>query len=421
MKIIFVSIGMPDLSTTQGEMYADLLRELNNKNHSITVMAPSNGDVMTGLYQEGTFRVLRVKVGQFRGNIPFYKKGLRILQLSYKYKKAYKRYLKNEEFDVVMMATPPSTLVDVVDLIKRKSRAKFYLILRDIHPESLNRTVISKDILERKDVYDECKKPFKVNHLVWKLLYVRSQQLYKITDWVGCMSPGNQVYLDSIAPPSANRRSVVLPNWCKEVELPPLDCNSIKEKYGLGGKFVAIFGGVIGPAQGVWNIATLAKHYVDNPEIVFLIVGRGYKKELLEKWAKEDKLNNIKFMEFMPKEDYEKILQMADVGMISIDEKFTVPTCPSKVIGYMSMAKPVIAMFNKGSDYGDYYIDNSGCGLWSVGLDNEKMFSNFDWMYTHPEERKAMGKAGYEYFIKNFTPSAVCDILCEQIKDNSLK
>lgn len=419
MKIIFVSIGMPNLSTQKGEMYADLLRELNNHNHSITVMAPSNGEQLSGLYQEGDFRVLRVKVGQFRGNIPFYKKGLRILQLSSKYKKAYKKHLSNEKFDVVMMATPPSTLVDVIDLIKRKSGAKCYLILRDIHPESLNRTIISKDIIERNDVYDECKKPFRVNPFVWRFLYVRSQKLYKIADWVGCMSPGNQDYLDRIAPSSTNRKNVVLPNWCKEVDLPSLDYELIKEKYGFGGKYVAIFGGVIGPAQGVWNIATLAKHYVDNPDIVFLIVGRGYKKALLEKWAKEENLKNMRFMEFMPKEDYEKILQMADVGLISIDEKFTVPTCPSKVIGYMSMAKPVIAMFNKGSDYGDYYIDRSGCGLWSVGLDNEKMFSNFEWMYTHPEERKAMGKSGYEYFLKNYTPKAVCDILCEQIEENN--
>ena len=416
MKIIFISIGMPDLSSLKEEMYADLLRELSSRNNSITVMAPKNGDEPSGLHQEGKFRVLRVKAGQFRGNIPFYKKGLRILQLSSKFKRAYNRYLNKEKFDIVMMATPPSTLVDVVSLIKKRSGAKFYLILRDIHPESLNRTIISKNILERNDVYDECKKPYKVNRFVWKLLYVRSQKLYKIANWVGCMSPGNIKYLDMIAPPSSIRKAVVLPNWNKEVDIQQADTVSVREKYGMAGKYIAIYGGVIGPAQGVWNIATLAKHYVDNPDILFLIIGRGYKKELLEKWAKEDHLDNMRFMEFMPKEDYENILQAADVGLISIDEKFSVPTCPSKVIGYMSMAKPVIAMFNKGSDYGEYYIDKPGCGLWSVGLDNEKMFSNFEWLYTHPEERKAMGKSGYDYYIKNLTPKAVCDILCNQIE-----
>lgn len=417
MKIIFVSIGMPDLSTSKSEMYADLLRELNSRNHTITIMAPSQGEEASGVYQEGPFRVLRVKVGQFRGNIPFYKKGLRILQLSSKYKKAYRRYFEDEKFDIVMMATPPSTLVDVIAMIKKRSGAKFYLILRDIHPESLNRTIIEKDILDRNDVYEECKKPFKVNYFVWQFLYVQSQKLYKIADWVGCMSPGNQEYLDTIAPHSEKRKNVVLPNWAKEVELLPSDYNVIKEKYGLGGKFVAIFGGVIGPAQGVWNIATLAKHFVDNPNIIFLIVGRGYKKALLEKWAKQDNLTNIQFMEFMPKDDYDKLLQAADVGLVSIDEKFTVPTCPSKVIGYMSMAKPVLAMFNKGSDYGDYYIGKTGCGLWSVGMDNEKMFSNFEWLYSHPDERKAMGVSGYNYFLKHLTPKAVCEILCNQIEN----
>ena len=419
MKIVFISIGIPDLSTNQGEMYADLLHELETRNHSITVIAPTNNDESTGLYQEGHFRLLRVKLGKFRGNIPFYKKGIRILLMSYKYKKAYNRYLKEEKFDIVMMATPPSTLVDVVDHIKHKSGAKSYLILRDIHPESLDRTRIPKEILARTDVYEECKKPFKVNWLVWRLLYDRSQKLYKSSDWVGCMSPGNVKYLDKIAPFSKNRKAVVLPNWCKEVSYTKTDCNTLKEKYGLAGKYVAIFGGVIGPAQGVWNIGMLARHFKNNDEIVFLIVGRGYKKALLQQWAKDDQLDNIRFMEYMPKEDYEKILQIADVGIISIDEKFTVPTCPSKVIGYMSMAKPVIAMFNKGSDYGEFYIGRSGCGLWSVGLDDEKMYSNFEWLYSHPKERMEMGQSGYDFYLKNFTPHAVCGILCNQIGEKN--
>lgn len=82
----------------------------------------------------------------------------------------------------------------------------------------------------------------------------------------------------------------------------------------------------------------------------------------------------------------------------------------------MALKKPVVAMFNAGNDYGEFYIDKPGCGLWSVGLDNEKMFANFDWLYYHPEERKAMGEAGYNYFKTHLTAKAVCDMLCEQLE-----
>ena len=340
--------------------------------------------------------------------------------MSQKYKLAYKKYLKNVHFDIVMMATPPATLVDVAELIKKRSGAKLYLILRDIHPECLNRKHVPQETLNRTDVYDECKKGFGVNYFVYKLLYVKSQKLYKLSDWIGCMSPQNQEYIQSIAPYLDKSKIVLLPNWYNN-ELNSIsndDADKFIKKYNLENKYIAIFGGTIGPAQAIWNIASLAKHCLDRSDIVFVIIGRGWKKRTLEEIAKKDNLTNMLFFEYMPKKDYESILQRADVGLISIDEKYTVPTCPSKVIGYMSLAKPVVAMFNKGNDYGEFYIDKAGCGLWSVGLDNERMFSNFDWIYNHKEERIQMGKSGYDYFKENLTTEAVCNILCEQIKNN---
>lgn len=83
----------------------------------------------------------------------------------------------------------------------------------------------------------------------------------------------------------------------------------------------------------------------------------------------------------------------------------------------MALAKPVLAMFNKGSDYGEFYIDQPGCGLYSTDLDHQKMFDNFDWFYNHPIERKAMGMAGYRYYKRHFTVDAVCEVLNRQLNN----
>ena len=82
----------------------------------------------------------------------------------------------------------------------------------------------------------------------------------------------------------------------------------------------------------------------------------------------------------------------------------------------MALAKPVLAMFNKGNDYGEFYIDKPGCGLWSVDLDHNRMQENFEWFYTHPKERKQMGQAGYNYYKEHFTVERVCEQLDEQLK-----
>ena len=337
------------------------------------------------------------------------------MEMSKKYIAAYNKYIADEKFDVILMATPPSSLYDVVKLAKKRSGAKFYLILRDIHPECLDRKKIPERFAKRTDVYDECKRPYGVNFFVEKLLFYQSQSLYKLADWVGCMSPGNQRYFKTIAPYIDDDRIVLLPNWYKGREYSGCKSDKLLEKYNLKGKFIAIFGGTIGEAQAVWNIATLAKHNLEKKDVVFLIVGRGTKKGVLEDIAKKDNLTNIRFLNYLPREDYEQILELADLGLISIDEKYKVPTCPSKIIGYMDLAKPVLAMFNEGSEYGEYYIDQTGCGLYSVDLNHKKMFENFDWFYSHPKERVLMGMAGYNYYKTHLTVEAVCNTLNNQI------
>ena len=407
---------MPDMSTGQGGLYADILRELRSLDNEVSIIAPSTNDGFAGIRNEGNYRTIRVPIKPFMGNIPFYLKGMRILTMSSKYKKAYNKYLGNETFDILLMATPPTTLVDVASMIKRKSGAKLYLILRDIHPECLDRKEIPERFKNRTDVYEECKKPYGVNFLVEKLLYHSAQSLYKISDGIGCMSPGNMKYIQRIAPYLDEDKLKLLPNWYNGKEYTGEANEDLRMRYDLKDKYIVIFGGAIGEAQAVWNIATLAKHNLEKKDVVFLVVGRGVKKKVLENMAREDNITNLRFLDYMPREDYERILELADVGIISIDEKYKVPTCPSKIIGYMALAKPVLAMFNEGSDYGDFYIDKPQCGLYSTDLNNEKMFENFDKLYTQREWSKQLGLNGYNYYKSFLSAESVGRTLNEQLK-----
>ena len=415
MKILFLTIKLPDLSRAGG-FYADLIQELSNKGNEVTAIAPSLEGQETGVYQEGNVRVLRVETGQMIGNIPTYKKIINVLSMNPRYKRAYHKFLWNESFDWVIMPTPPSSLIDVVEYIVKHTGARYYLLLRDIHPES-KRRFPSAEALARTDVYDECKKPYSAGKLMYGYLYRKSQRGYKKADYIGCMSPGNIEFVKEIAPYVPSSKIVLLPNWYKESPAEQNDSSGVRKRYGLEGKFVAIFGGTIGEGQAIWNIASLAKHNLENKDIVFLIVGRGLKMGVLKKMAEEDHLTNMMFLDYMPREEYEAILAIADLGLITIDEKFPVPTSPSKVIGYMALHQPVLAMINKKNDYGEFYLDASGCGLWSADMDYDKMYSQFDWFVNHPIERKQMGELGYAYYKTHFTVEIVCEQLCKQLQN----
>lgn len=416
MNILFLTIGVSDLSKENGGFYADMIQELCRKGHRVTAMAPTIGKQKTGLYQEGKARVLRVNIPPIQGNYPAYKKIYGVMMMNPLYKRAYRRFLKNEAFDWVIMPTPPVSLVQVVKTIQRHTNANFYLLLRDIHPES-KRRFPTPETLKRTDVYDECKKPYSAGKLMYSYLYRQSQEAYRIADYIGCMTPGNIDFVKKIAPKVPVEKIVLLPNWYKETKSEvPIDEDAVRKKYNLEGKFIAIYGGTIGEGQAIWNIATLAKHYLNNKDIVFLIVGRGVKKTVLEQMAKQDGLTNMMFLNFMPRDEYETLLRIADLGLITIDEKFPVPTSPSKAIGYMALHQPILAMINEMNDYGEFYLTPAGCGLWSAGLDNDKMIANFDWIYNHPEERKKMGENGYNYFLQNFTVEKVCEVFCKQLE-----
>lgn len=415
MNILFLTIGLPDLSKGNGGFYADIIQELSHKGHDVTAIAPAIKGQENGIYQEGKIKVLRVETKAFVGNFSTLTKVIGVTTMIPKYRAAYKKYLWDENFDWVVVPTPPASLAKVAKMVMKHTGAKFYLLLRDIHPESRVR-LPEASVLDRTDVYEECKKPYKQLGIIRYFLYRDAQRGYKIADLIGCMSNANIEFVKKIAPYVKHNKIVLLPNWYKEPsESVVFDEELIREKYNLKDKFVAIFGGNITIAQAVWNIASLAKHNLDKKDVVFLVVGRGDSKSVLENMAARDNLTNITFLNYMPREDYEQILKLADVSLISIDEKYKVPTCPSKVIGYMALKKPVLAMFNEGSDYGDYYLGGNVCGLWSTGLDYDKMYANFDWLYTHPKERKEMGLAGYEYFKKNFDVEVVCNELCNQL------
>ena len=101
MKLIFLTIGLPDMCVGGG-FYADMISEMKKIGHDVTAVAATLENQFEGLYDEGGVRVLRVPLKKMVGVKNFLKKGLAVVYMSYAYKKAYKKYLSNEKFDVVL-------------------------------------------------------------------------------------------------------------------------------------------------------------------------------------------------------------------------------------------------------------------------------------------------------------------------------
>lgn len=299
MKILFLMLHMPN-ENGSGGMYVDLAVEMQRQGYDVTVIAPDNDYAKSYMTNERGMRVVRVRSRKTLGESNMIKKGIGLALLPRYFKRAFNQFLKGEQFDWIFMPTPPITLADFVEYAKKETGAKFYLILRDIHPQSVH----SIGLIKYKFMYDYLAK--------------RALKGYELADKIGCMSQGNIDFIHDNYPQIDRNKLVLLYNWLKKDIVPNLDVEKIKEAKGLKDKFIVLFGGNIGLGQRIENILILARHYRDNDKIRFVIIGKGVEKIRLERIAEEEGLTNIVFMNFMPQDEYLTFMKNADVDRKSV-------------------------------------------------------------------------------------------------------
>ena len=382
MKVLFLLLEY-DADHKGDGMYVDLIDEYVRQGHSVTVMAPDNNHKRCFEEKVLSIRVIRVASRRTQGVPNMINKGIALATLPLYFRLAFIRFLKNESFDWVIMPTPPITLSPFVGYVKRKTGAKFYLILRDIHPQS----VWSIGLLHYKWMY--------------KYLDNKARVGYRNADLIGCMSKGNINFIKNNYPCLKQEKLVLLYNWLSDIKIDKE--SDVRAKYNLKDKYVALFGGTIGLGQKIENLIFLAEYYKNNDSIIFLVVGKGVEKDRLKRIVEEKDLKSVVFLDYMPQRDYLNLTSSVDVGLISINDKYAVPTCPSKAVAYMAMGVPMIAIINPNSDYGSI-IENAGAGLWTVGTEYDTIIQLFDKIYDNKELRKEMGNNGRRFYMENCTP-----------------
>lgn len=396
MNILFTLLSLPKDVKSSG-MYLDMALEFARNGHNVTVISGTRDH--TSFQEEFGMRVLRVKSMPILYVKSMIRKGIGMALLPLYFKRAYARYLKKERFDWVVMPTPPITLIDFVKRVKKRSGAKFYMILRDIHPQS-------------SASLGEIKRQWMIRYL-----YRRSDLGYRLADVVGCMSQANIDFIQKEHKIPSSTKCTVLYNWMNFNPYVEEDFSDLRVKYSLQGKCLALFGGNIGQGQRVENIADLAKHYLNNTDIVFVVIGKGIKKDYLQQLAREQGLTNILFLDFMPREDYLRFVKSADIGLISINENNAAPTCPSKAVSYMSLKIPILALINSNNDYGRIIEERARAGYWAVGSDKERVYALFDKLYSDKNLRKQMGENGYRFYCDNLTTEVVYSELIKQMTE----
>ncbi len=401
MNVLFMTISaMPHLS--KHSISVDLIHEFIRKGHKVYVVCSLDrgSSQNTVLAEEAGATVLRVKIGKNKkANI--IEKGITTLMLPWIYKSAVKKHFKDVKFDLVMYPTPPVTHVGTVNYIKKRDGAKTYLLLKDIFPQNAIDIGMMKKSGWRYIAY----------------LYFRmvEKKLYKVSDYIGCMSQANVDYILRHNPKVTPDKIEVCPNSIEIQDFRVTDdeCMDIRQKYGIPlDKKVFIYGGNLGRPQGIPFLMECLNAERNNENAFFLVVGDGTEYKRLETFFSETKPANAKLLKKLPKEDYDRLVSACDVGLIFLDHRFTIPNFPSRILAYMQKKMPVLACTDPNTDMGKIITEN-GFGWWCESNDAGKFSELVD--SALKADLKTMGENGYKYLEENYTVEKAYKIICDRL------
>lgn len=390
-KVLIITDSYPPELRSASELMGDLAHALHERGHEITVLtsypkynlADSENAAHLSLdAMEDGVRVLRVKTLPHH-KVSFIIRGISQLFLPYIFWFALKKHAK-EKFDVVIVHSPPLPLTITTAKVQKYYGAKYLLNLHDFFPQN----AIDLGILTIKPA---------IAFFEWM-----ERSAYKKSDLIVVPSNEHKRFLEKNRG-VAEKKISVIPHW---IHMRPFaeakKTGTFRKKFGLENKFVFVFGGVLGPSQGLDLILHIAAKLTRYPDIAFLFVGDGGEKERLVKMAEEMKLSNVIFGDWISKEEYPALLKDMDVGFFSLTSKNTTPAVPAKLIGYLAAGLPVVAFLHKESE-GHLIIKEAKCGYSALYEDAEAALKIVEKMYAERATLHELGQNGLHYAERNFT------------------
>ncbi|MBS9776000.1 MAG: glycosyltransferase family 4 protein [Fusobacterium sp.] len=370
MKILYMTIRY---DITGKGLYQDFVNELNRKNHEVVIVRSSQETKLFSIDKK--LKVLDVKTGNpFEKNK--FKKGMNQILLNYYFKRAIRKKLKTEKFDLILYATPPITLCGVISYCKKEYKAKTFLMLKDIFPQN----AVDLGMIKK-------------NSFIYKYFRKKEKEYYEISDFIGCMSKGNIDYVKKNNPELSEKKIGLFPN--------SIIIKNIKQTIFNKNKTIFIFGGNLGIPQNIEGLLNIIEKMKDYPKAEFIIIGQGTEKEKVKQFYEQKKLKNFKFMSYLPQDEYEKVLQTADVGIISLDSRFTIPNIPSRFQAYLKLKKPTLAITDTNTDLKEMILDNN-CGWWCNAIEQQTILGTIRKICENKEEQKQKGENGFKYLCKEF-------------------
>ncbi len=398
MRVLIVTDSYPPETRSSSHLMKEMADGLRERGHEVFVVTSCptahnvalDTNVASGISREDGIMVIRARVLPHH-NVGFILKGIAQLILPYIFFYHAKKHIK-EKLDIVWVHSPPLPLTITAQLVKKSYGAKYFLNLHDFFPQN----AVDLGVLKNKTII--------------KFFEKMEAHAYSNADTIVTPSEAHNNFMQKHRGVSPQKIRVV-PHW---INIKPFQeakrTGKFRKLYGLEDKFIFVFGGILGPSQGLDIFIRIAKKFKKHEDVVFLFVGEGSEKKKLIKLTRDYGLENVVFKPLVSKEEYPQLLKDADVGILSLTSANTTPAVPAKLMGYMAAGLPILAFLHKESD-GIKIVEDAQCGLATISNNEEKMFKLAERIYLEKEKLSVYSKNSFRYVLNNFTKDVCLDKL----------
>lgn len=161
------------------------------------------------------------------------------------------------------------------------------------------------------------------------------------------------------------------------------------------GRFMVAYTGAHGVANALWVVVEAARIMSDE-SVAFFLVGDGPEKGTLRDRAREVGMDNVHFVDPVPKNAIPTLLARMDVLFIGLQKQplFRYGISPNKLMDYMMAERPIIQSIEAGNDP----VREAGCGLSIPAEDPEALTEAIRKIrMMSDEERATMGGNGRRF------------------------
>ena len=341
--MVSTGLHMTELSVKLKEKYSDIDISVFTANNSRNQFQHSSKS--KELYKN--IKINRVSnFGKHHGNLI----QRLFFSLGFSFKAVYFILKNSKNFDMLLLTTNPPFLGIIAYLINKISKLKYIVIAYDIYPEIL----VKMGILSNKSLIN----------LLWKWINIKvynsSEQIISIGDDM------TKVIINKMKIKDLNKIKLIH-NWSDKNNVFPVkrEENNFILNNNLTNKKVILYSGTFGKTHNIEEILKASNELVDFQEILFLFIGGGAKKKIIENHILNSTSSNVILLPFQPFEIISQTLSSASISFVCLDSKFTGLSVPSKAYGILASGTPIIGILDAHSEIGRTIIENE-CGyVWS--------------------------------------------------------